>query len=247
MLEYRNVSYQIGEKDILKNVSFKLKKGAITALIGPNGSGKSTVIKMLLKNQSDYQGDILYDAQMYERYQFVEEIAILMQTSQIPDNLTLRQFIELSLKANRGLFAKLDAQDHAQIANALSQCECEDICDKRLNQLSGGERQRALIAASLARCPKILILDEPTTFLDIKYQAHILSLLRKLNTKHGVTILIVIHNLSHAVRLAEDILIIADGRIKYNGSADELDKDEIANIFDVQFSNDRKFHYTIKF
>lgn len=241
MLKYDNVSYQIGNKQILSNINFELEEGKLTSLIGPNGSGKSTIIKMLNKPNSDYLGTIYYKDQQYQRFSFTSDIAILMQESRVPDHLTAYELVKLGLLANDDI-----ANKEERINKCLEMCEADVLRDRMINSLSGGERKRVMICASLVRDPELLILDEPTSFLDIKYQAVVLKLLIRLRDDYGVTILLVIHNLSHAMKVSDRVIAIKDGVVQFDENIANINKEMLGTLFEVEFANKREKHYNIK-
>lgn len=241
MLKYDNISYQIGNKEILSNINFELEEGKLTCLIGPNGSGKSTIIKMLNKPNSDYLGTIYYNDQQYQRFNFTSDIAILMQESRVPNHLTAYELVKLGLLANDDFVNKEE-----RINRCFEMCEAEGLRNRMINSLSGGERKRVMICASLVRDPKLLILDEPTSFLDIKYQAVVLKLLKRLRDDYGVTILLVIHNLSHAMKVSDRVIAIKDGVIQFDENIANINKEMLGTLFEVEFANKREKHYNIK-
>lgn len=237
MLEYKNVSYQIDNKQILSDVSFKLNQGKITTILGSNGSGKSSLIKLLLKDKSEYEGLIEYNHQPFVK---TSEISILMQSTIIPDHFTVYDFMKYSLIGSRSILSRITDEDNAQIDKCLKMGDSLQFKDKLISKLSGGERQRIIISSALVNNPKLLILDEPTTFLDIKYQTIILNLIKTLNKELGMTILIVIHELNHGLRIADNVLILKQGKIITDKPSNQINEHDLEQAFDIEFDRHGK-------
>ncbi len=237
MLEYKNVSYQIADRQILESIDFKLEAGKITAILGSNGSGKSSLIKLLLKNKREYSGEIAISGKPFIK---TSDVSILMQSTVIPDHFTVYDFMKYSLIGSRSILSKITDKDNSQIDSCLEKCDSLQFKDKLISNLSGGERQRIIISSALLNNPKILILDEPTTFLDIKYQTIILNLIKELNEKEQMTILIVIHDLNHGLRLADNVILLKQGKIIENKSATKISEDDLKLAFDIEFNRHGK-------
>lgn len=233
MLEYKNVSYQIDNKQILSDISFKLNQGQITTILGSNGSGKSSLIKLLLKDKSEYAGLIEYNHQPFVK---TSEISILMQSTIIPDHFTVYDFMKYSLIGSRSILSRITDEDIAQIDKCLKMGDSLQFKHKLISKLSGGERQRIIISSALVNNPKLLILDEPTTFLDIKYQTIILNLIKALNKELGMTILIVIHELNHGLRIADNVLILKQGKIITDKPSNQVNEHDLEQAFDIEFA-----------
>lgn len=232
MLEYKNVSYRINEKQIIDGISFSLQPGKITAILGSNGSGKSTLIKMLLKKPSEYQGSITFDSQPFVK---TSDVSILMQSTNVPDHFTVYDFMKYSLIGNRSILSKVTDADNQQIDNCLELCDCLQFKEQLIVNLSGGERQRIIISAALVNNPKLLILDEPTTFLDIKYQTLILQLIKSLNVDAQMTILIVIHDLNHGLKIADNVLLLKAGKLIASKPSKLITEADLSMTFDIEF------------
>lgn len=236
MLTYKNVSYQAAKQQILTNINFELVSGSITAIIGPNGSGKSSIIELLAKKETEYQGMITLNKKQYqqERYQ---EIAVLKQTTKIPEHLTGYEFLEICLQAkNKLLHKNLTIEQKNVIMTKVNLCECQSIINKKVNVLSGGERQRLLICAALLKEPEILILDEPNTFLDIKYQHLVNQLLKRLNQEQGVTILVILHDINQAIQLSDSIILLKDGHVLTQKPAVNITTRDLSECFEINFT-----------
>ncbi len=232
MLEFKNVSFNVASKQILDNINVTFECSKINAIIGSNGSGKSTLIKMLLKKENEYSGQILYEDKKFE---YCKEIAILMQNTKIPDHFTVYDFMKYSLLGSKSILSKITKADEQKIDETLALCDGLVFKNRYIGNLSGGERQRIIIGATLINKPKLLILDEPTTFLDIKYQTELLALINELNKSEQMTIIIVIHDINHGLKLADNIVMIKEGQIKYNCRSEDVDEMMLSDVFDVPF------------
>lgn len=232
MLEYKNISYEVKGKKILDDISFSLRTGKITTILGSNGSGKSTLIRMLLKSSTEYTGDISWDNGEYMQ---TSQISILMQSTTIPDHFTTYDLLKYSLIGRKSVFSRLTTADLKQIDDCLQMCDAISFKQLPISTLSGGERQRVLIACAILNNPQLLVLDEPTTFLDIKYQTKTLNLIRELNQKYKMTILIVIHDINHGIRLADDIILMKAGKITAKVKATDINEELLTATFDVKF------------
>lgn len=234
MLKYNQVSYQ----EILSDISFEIVPGTITTFIGGNGSGKSTLIS-LLKNRS-FQGGITYEDEIYDFKRHYSKISILKQETKLSETLTVREFLNLGMQAKRGIFKRARIGDTTFITTLLTKCELLDLEHKLIKNLSGGEKQRVLIAFSLIKQPKLLILDEPTTFLDIKYQKHTLNLIEKLNKEDKVTIILILHDINQAIKISDHIIMLKNGRILADLQPEDIDETKLKACFDIEFERHYK-------
>ncbi|MEM7272833.1 MAG: ABC transporter ATP-binding protein, partial [Actinomycetota bacterium] len=205
-LEARAVSIGYGDVEVVDGLSVEVKAGAVTALCGPNGSGKSTLLKAMARLVPVQGGAVLLDGKAIAEYPTIDiarQMSILPQGPSAPHGLTVRELVEQGRFPHVGALRMLRSQDREAVERALRLTDMVGFADRSLDALSGGERQRAWIALTLAQDTGLLLLDEPTTFLDIGHQLEVLELARSLNEENGITIVIVIHDLNHAARYAE--------------------------------------------
>lgn len=241
MLEFKQLSAQIGDKQIINNITFNVIPHQITALIGSNGSGKSTLISQLLyPNKS-----ITIDGQPYLKS---NQISILMQSPNIPDHFRVIDLLMYNRLASTSLFRRPQANDFEQIENCLKKCDCLQFKNSYFKNLSGGEKQRVLIAGSIVTNPQYLILDEPTNHLDIKYQTHVLNLIKQLNTIDHITVLIVLHDINQALKLADNIVCLKAGTVLFDKQPTAITTSDLSTAFEIEFKQhgDRVFIPIIK-
>lgn len=211
--------------NVLKAVDVSIPDGRITALIGANGSGKSTLLKALGRIIQPSAGAVYLDGKEISRTPgkiIAQTLALLPQSPVSPDGLTVRQLCRFGRHPHKGLLARPSRHDEDIVDSALAATGLSDLGERPLDHLSGGQRQRAWIAMALAQETPILLLDEPTTYLDIAHQLEILELLRALNRQRGRTIVLVVHDLNHAAQYADYLIAVVDGRIHATGSPTEL-------------------------
>jgi iron complex transport system ATP-binding protein len=238
VLEAKAVAVGYGERLVIPSLSLQITIGQITALVGPNGSGKSTLLKALARITHPKSGVVYLDGRAIAHMSTREialQLAILPQGPTAPEELTVAELVEQGRYPHAGPLRMLREQDHSAIREALVQTNMEQLRYRRLDSLSGGERQRAWIALALAQATPILLLDEPTTFLDVGHQIEVLDLIRELNRVHGKTIVLVVHDLNHAARYADRMVVLQDGRIVADGAPrDVLTASLLEDVFNIQ-------------
>lgn len=232
-----NINVSIAEKRIVKNLSLKIPEGKVTAIIGPNGCGKSTTLKAVARILP-YEGSITFknkDLKSFSHREFAKCLAILTQSPQAPADLTVKDLVEMGRFPHRGFFGRGGEKDHEHIQWALEQTNMLGMSERLLNTLSGGERQRAWIAMALAQRPEVLLLDEPTTYLDICHQLEIMQLLAKLNKSLNLTVVMVVHELNHAIQFADYVAVIKAGELVASGEPQKvIDSSLLSEVFRVQ-------------
>lgn len=239
-----NISY--GNTEIVKNLNLSIPKGKITTIIGANGCGKSTILKTLARIIKPKSGEIYINGKELKEQsskEIAKNMAVLPQNPQAPKGLTVEELIAYGRFPHQNGFGKLKDEDKNIITWALDKTGILEFKDRPIEALSGGQRQRAWIAMALAQQTDILLLDEPTTYLDLAHQLDILKLLEELNKKEKRTIVMVIHELNNAARFADHMIGIKEGKIVCEGDAETvMTKDNLRNIFniDAEFVKDPK-------
>lgn len=230
-----NISY--GNLDIVKDLNLEIPKGKITTIIGANGCGKSTILKTLARIIKPKSGLIyINDKELnsQDSKELAKAMAVLPQSPQAPNGLTVEELISYGRFPHQKGFGKLKDEDKDIINWALEKTRISEFRDRPIEALSGGQRQRAWIAMALAQETDILLLDEPTTYLDLAHQLEVLKLLEELNKKEGRTIVMVIHELNNAARFADHMIGVKKGKIVCQGTAHEvMTKENLREIFNI--------------
>jgi len=237
-LRARRLAVGYGDRPVVEGLDLAITAGTVTALVGPNGCGKSTTLKGLARLLGPSAGAVYLNGRAIRDLparEVARELAVLPQAPAVPAAITVRELVEQGRFAHSGPLRMLRRQDHAAVAAALAETGLVPFADRPLDQLSGGERQRAWIALALAQETPTLLLDEPTTFLDIGHQLETLELVRRLNRERGKTVVMVLHDLNQAARYADRMVVMAAGRIVADGPpADVLEPELLARVFRIR-------------
>jgi len=225
-LSCSQLSVLYGRRKALTGFSLSLEKGEIRCLIGPNGSGKSTALQALAGLIAPSQGggaeiDGVAVASMPRRA-IARKLAFLPQQPMAPDDMTVAQLVRQGRFAHVGLFRSYGRKDEEAIEWALESTGLSGLADRALRELSGGERQRAWISAALAQEAGILLLDEPTSFLDIGYQVEVLDLVHRLSRERGATVVMAIHDINQAIAVSDRISLLEKGELRFDGKPEAL-------------------------
>ncbi|WP_196593717.1 ABC transporter ATP-binding protein [Pectinatus sottacetonis] len=237
-LSMKNISVTIQHKNILQDISLSFPEGKITAILGPNGCGKSTLLRIATGFSHDYQGQVTLDDKLLRDLSaktIARKIAVLPQTVSVPPDLTVRQLVAYGRFPYKNLFSNNNADDNKIINWAMQQTSIVNLEQRQLTTLSGGERQRAWITMALCQQPEILILDEPTTYLDIEHQLEIMQIIKMLNEKQQITVVMVLHDINHARMYADKVVIIDKHTIAAQGDPYKILSVELLDrVFNVK-------------
>lgn len=221
----QNINVQYQNKSILHNLSLEIPKGRITALLGANGCGKSTLLKALANQLELTQGQItLNDApiETLSRKEIAKQLAFLPQHPSAPETLTVSELVALGRYPYRNLFSINSSEDIQITQQALETTGLNELAERSLSQLSGGQRQRAWLAMILAQQAPIMMLDEPTSFLDIAHQYELLALVKRLNQEQHTTVIMVLHDIGQAMHFADHLVLLKEGDILTQGTPEEV-------------------------
>lgn len=213
------------QTNIIDDLSVSIPKNKITTIIGPNGCGKSTLLKAISRILKTKQGTVYLDGKAIHRLETKEvakKMALLPQTADAPGGLTVFELVSYGRFPHQKGFGTLKKDDYEYINWAIEVTGLEEFRDRPIEALSGGQRQRVWIAMALAQDTEILILDEPTTYLDLAHQLDILLLLQRLNEQEGRTIVMVLHDLNHASRFSHYLIAMKDGSLITEGKPEEV-------------------------
>ena len=219
------ISTGYGSHVVSARLSLAIERGTTTALVGPNGSGKSTTLKTLARLIAPLHGAVYLNGQDINRLptrQVARRMAILPQVHEVPAELTVLELVEQGRFPHVGALGMLRRRDDEAIVDAIAMTRLEEFTHRPIDTLSGGERQRAWMALALAQQTDILLLDEPTTFLDVGHQLDLLQLVSGLNRRRGVTIVMVLHDLNHAARFSDRMIAMSDGEVVADGPPAEI-------------------------
>ncbi|WP_232666463.1 ABC transporter ATP-binding protein [Pseudonocardia sp. TRM90224] len=224
-----------GDRAVVEGLSVTIPDARITAIVGPNACGKSTLLRGLARLLRPRAGTVVLDGADMARVPaatLATRLGMLPQQPVAPDGITVADLVGRGRHPHQRWFRQWSAADEAAVAAALTATGTADLADRAVDELSGGQRQRVWIALALAQDPAIMLLDEPTTFLDLAHQVDLLDLLRELNVLHGRTIVLVLHDLNLAARYADHLVAMKDGRIAAEGPpADVVRADVVGEVF----------------
>jgi iron complex transport system ATP-binding protein len=232
-----DLSLGYGEREVVHRLSLAVPEGRITALIGPNACGKSTLLRGLARLLKPRSGAVYLDGRSIHE-QPTREVAIrlglLPQAPTVPDGLTVEELVGRGRFPHQSWLRQWSEADERAVERALELTGTQELRDRRVDELSGGQRQRAWIALALAQDTPLLLLDEPTTFLDLAHQVEVLDLLHRLNREEGRTVVLVIHDLNLAARYADHLVAMAAGEIRASGDpAGVLTEALMREVFDL--------------
>ena len=239
LISVRNLTYRVGNKTLLDDVSFEVQAGEYLTIIGPNGAGKSTLLKCLDNILTDWSGTILLHGtplRQIPQILLARRIAFVQQSVSKLFAFTVRQLVEMGRYPHLDWLSPLTEDDHRIVDEAMNAMGIAHLAHRTVDTLSGGEMQKTHLATALVQQADILFLDEPTTYLDYKYQSEIGRLLRTINQQQNKTIVEVTHDVNRALLDATHVVALSEGKVVFDGSPGYLmDTDHLRNIYDIDF------------
>ncbi|MFD0900556.1 ABC transporter ATP-binding protein [Actinomadura sediminis] len=227
-----------GDRVVVESLDLTVPPGEITVIVGANACGKSTLLRSLSRLLAPRTGRVVLDGREVHRMpakELARTLGLLPQSPIAPEGITVLDLVSRGRHPHQGVFARWNAKDDAAVASALDATRTTGLADRAVDELSGGQRQRVWIAMALAQQTDLLLLDEPTTFLDPSHQIDVLDLLTDLNGARGTTIVMVLHDLNLAARYADHLIALADGRVHASGTpAEVLTEDVVRTVFDLE-------------
>lgn len=238
MIEAQNITINYGVCGVVRDVSFRLEKGKIIALLGANGAGKTTLLKSLNGSLPIAKGEILLDGkpvQNFSRREIAKKIAVIAQETETKFPVSVLDFVISGRFAHGAAFGWETENDLRIAADCLTLCDLENYEARLMNRLSGGERQRAVLARALVTEAEILLLDEPTANLDLAHQALMFRLIKNRCVTNGAAAVLITHDLNLASEFADEILLLSDGEIWAKGKPDAvLTEENLSKVFNVK-------------
>ena len=236
-LSAEGLTLSYGDRTIVEGLDLVIPPGRITAIVGANGCGKSTLLRALARLISPREGQVILDGKALHgraTKEIARTLGLLPQSPIAPEGIAVADLVGRGRHPHQKLLARWSSHDYEVVAQALAATGIEDLADRSVDELSGGQRQRAWIAMSLAQETDILLLDEPTTFLDVAHQVEVLDLLTDLNRDRGTTIVMVLHDMNLAARYADHLFALRSGRVVASGAPGEVMTGElIREVFDL--------------
>jgi iron complex transport system ATP-binding protein len=223
---------------VIEQLDLDLLPGKVTAIVGANACGKSTLLRSMSRLLTPRSGQVLLDGKAIHSLpakQVARTLGLLPQSPIAPEGITVAELVGRGRHPHQGLMSRWSADDDRAIADALDVTATADLAERAVDELSGGQRQRVWIAMALAQQTDLLLLDEPTTFLDVSHQVEVLDLLTDLNRSTGTTIVMVLHDLNLAARYADHLVMISGGRLHGAGVPTEVfTEDAVREVFGLQ-------------
>lgn len=252
-MEVKELFFSYGSHKILKGASLEIERGKITTIMGANGCGKSTLFSLMTKNLAPGRGKILLNGRNIRDMQlseFARKVSIVHQYNTSSDDITVERLVGFGRTPHRKLFSGYGEEDTRLIEWAMEVTHIDGYREREVSRLSGGQRQRVWIAMALAQNTKILFLDEPTTYLDIRYQIDILKLIQKLNREYNITIVMVLHDINQAIHFSDRIIGLWGGRVIVDGEPGQvISAESIQKLYGIQLEvteiAGRKFVLTV--
>ena len=247
----KDISLRYDKKDVVKSFSADFTQGKIISIIGPNGSGISTILRSFARLLHTACGQIsLFDTDIatVSKKEFAKRLAILLQHNISPEDITVKNLIYFGRCPHKKWYQQFEKRDEDILQQVLIQTDLVDFAEKKVCMLSGGERQRVWLAMALAQQPQVLLLDEPTTYLDIGYQLELLDLVYDLNRNTNLSIIMVLHDLNQAAQYSDEIIVLKDGKLYKKGTPQEIFTSElIKQIYgiDCKVIYDEEEHFPI--
>lgn len=237
-LQALELSAGYGRHLVIEDLDLRVPTGEVTAIVGANACGKSTLLKAMSRLIAPRAGRVLLDGQAIHRLptrELARKLGVLPQSPVTPEGITVADLVSRGRHPHHGLFGRWTSADDEAVAYALEATQTLALADRPVDELSGGQRQRVWIAMALAQETEILLLDEPTTFLDINHQVEVLDLLTDLNRARGTTIVMVLHDLNLAARYADHLVAMLGGRPHLTGRPETvLNEDMVREVFGIE-------------
>lgn len=229
-LATRDLRLGYAEREVVQGVDLAVPDGKVTVVVGPNACGKSTLLKGLARLVRPRGGTVLLDGEDIHRRptkEVARVLGLLPQNPIAPDGVVVADLVGRGRHPHQGVFTRWTSEDRAAVEEAMVLTDTYDLAERAVDELSGGQRQRVWIAMALAQGTDLLLLDEPTTYLDVAHQVEMLDLLVELNARRGTTIVMVLHDLNLSARYADHLVAVRAGRVVAEGTPAEVVTEEV--------------------
>lgn len=217
IVSIKDLSFKYDKSDILKHISLDVLQGSFISILGPNGSGKTTLLKNISNTLKPYNGNVIIEQQDIRKIkhkELAQKLAVVHQSAEVHFDFSVYNVVMMGRFPYLKRFQAESKRDEEIVQEAMVSTSVWDLKDKSISEISGGERQRVFIARALTQQPKVLLLDEPISHLDIKYQIEILDLCKRLNKEQDITVITTLHDINMASRYSDYIVLLKEGNIK---------------------------------
>ncbi|WP_440990676.1 ABC transporter ATP-binding protein [Haloarchaeobius baliensis] len=236
------LGYPASDEPVLDGESMTATPGSVTALVGPNGSGKSTLLKGLANQLEPTAGSVLLDGrdiQSLGTKEMAKKLGLLSQESTSPGSISVEDLVFHGRYPHRGFFETVTGEDERAVDRAIELAGVDHLRDREVGSLSGGQKQLVWIAMVLAQETDVLLLDEPTTFLDLHHQLEVMEIIETLRDESDITVVVVLHDIEQAARLSDRMVALKDGEIQARGTPEEVVTEELlAEVFRIEAAVD---------
>ncbi|NEK59559.1 ABC transporter ATP-binding protein [Geodermatophilus sabuli] len=237
-LAAESVSLAYDDRVVVRDLDLQLTEGSLTVIVGPNGCGKSTLLRALGRLLRPARGQVTLDGRAIQQTptrEVAKVLGLLPQAPVAPEGLTVADLVARGRHPHQTWLRQWSRSDESAVAEALAWTDLTELADRPVDELSGGQRQRAWISMALAQGTDLLLLDEPTTYLDLSHQIDVLDLVERLHTERGRTVVVVLHDLNLAARYAQRLVAMKDGVLVASGTpAEVLTEDLLAEVFELE-------------
>ncbi len=238
IVEIHSLRVSFAEQTILRDLNFTISRGEVLTILGANGCGKSTLLRTLSGMLVGDRGEVLLEGKpvgSYAQQELARKLAFLPQTTEVPTDLMVEEWVHCGRYPYQKWWKPASEEDHQVVQQCLQDMRVEHLRHRQVRSLSGGERQRVRIAMALAQEPELLVLDEPTTYLDLCHQLEVMELLRRINRLQAITVVMVLHDINHAARYSDRLLVIHQGNLYAHGTPEEVvTKQMMQDVYSIQ-------------
>ncbi len=250
MMKTQKLAVGYGNKTVVDNIEVEMLKGQFICLLGPNGSGKTTILRCLARLLAPLQGAVYLKGQLLYRLkpdQLAKTLAVVLTERLSPGLITAFDIASMGRYPYTGFFGKLSEEDRQKTWEALRLVNAGELAGRYFNELSDGEKQKVLLARALAQEPEVIILDEPTSHLDVRHRLEVMAILRRLIREKGITVIVSLHEVDLALKTSETVILVKDGKILACGPPEDvLAEKTVAYLYDVHYAHFNHYLGTIE-